>query len=526
MKSKGSAAWMKAALGLATMGTVQSAMASYYYVIDAGSSDPNATQYASADEGCQAIYTMDAQNGSPFPDYPYLPPYAPPYLAYETAKAAIYTCNTAWQKTPGDTVNVALYPHGVTRLGNNCGQGTSYNQATGACEKKDDELDRVEAGDVSATVAGMCFVGDPINPAGGNVYEREVDYSDKDGVLVLSRVYNSRAGGWMLNVDSQVWFDRDGAAVVLPDGHTAIFTRAGDLYTGEPGERGKLTYSKGVWTYVADDETTYTYTMRGQLSGIRYPSGRFVSIVRDTSNPFAYKTTMTDDLAHSLVITLPFARLGSATIGGLTVSYTFDGSSRLAKVSRAWKDHAVSRQYLYEDTANPESMTGVVDERGIRIATWTYDAQNRATSSTMPLGAGQVTVAYNADGTATVSNALGHPVTYEYELINGGRRISAIHGAAVAGCPAANSTFTYTADGQMATQTNALGLLTAFSYDSQGRETSRIEAKGTSNERATTTTWDGPSFRPAMVTTSDRVTTYIYDPQGRLLSTQFHSIKE
>jgi YD repeat-containing protein len=526
MKQKNGGFLARASLAIALIAAVQPVFASYYYVIDGGTSDPDAVQYPSADAACQTAYANDVQQGSPFPGYPFPPPYTAPVLVYESPRAAGYNCYIAWQQTPGDTINVALFAHGVTRLGNNCGDGTSYNQATGACEKKDDELDRMETGDVSATVAGMCFVGDPINPAGGNVYEREVDYTDRDGVLVLARVYNSRVGGWTMEADSQIWFDRDGAAVVFPDGHISLFKRSGDLYAGEPGERGTLTYTAGVWSYTSPDTTVYSYTMAGTLSGIRYPSGRFVTFVRNASNPFASTTTMTDDLGHSLVVNYAFNRLGSATVDGLTVSYTFDSSNRLSKVARKKDGHTTIRQYLYEDTVNTNSMTGLIDERGVRIATWTYDAQNRAVSSSMPLAAGKVTVVYGADGTTTVSNALGHPVTYEYQLVNGGKRISAIHGEAVAGCPAANSTFTYTDAGQMATRTNALGQVTAFVYDDEGRETSRTEAKGTPDERQTTTTWDGTSFRPKTVTTPDRQTTYSYDVQGHLLSTTIHSVKE
>lgn len=104
--------------------------------------------------------------------------------------------------------------------------------------------------------------------------------------------------------------------------------------------------------------------------------------------------------------------------------------------------------------------------------------------------------------------------------------MTSVSGAPAPGCPISNSSFTYDARGQIATQTDALGHITAFAYDTQGRITSKTEAKGTAQQRVTTTTWDGTSFRPKTVTTADRVTTYSYDTQGRLLSTQTHSIKE
>jgi len=68
--------------------------------------------------------------------------------------------------------------------------------------------------------------------------------------------------------------------------------------------------------------------------------------------------------------------------------------------------------------------------------------------------------------------------------------------------------------------------VTAYEYDTLGRETKRVEAQGTPQERTITTTWDITRFLPLTVTTSDRVTTYTYDTQGRLLSTSVHAIKE
>ncbi|MEX1826806.1 DUF6531 domain-containing protein [Luteibacter sp. CQ10] len=525
MKLKNGEVLARASLAVVFLTSVQPAFASYYYVIDGGNTDPNAPQYTTADEPCRLAYAADQPESNNDPTNQFKAPYVGPVFVFQTARVIAYSCNTYWWRDADHPTQYVLTAHAVWRLGSDCEDDEAYNQANGVCEKKDDELDRVESGDISTAVAGMCFVGDPINPAGGNVYEREVDYTDRDGVLVLARVYNSRMGSWTMETDSHIFFDRDGAAVVFPDGHTSLFKRSGDLYTGEPGERGALTYTAGVWSYTSPDTAVYSYAMAGTLSGIRYPSGRSITIVRNT-NPLASTTTLTDDLGHSLVISSPFGRLGSATIGGRTISYTFDNSSRLSKVTRTKDGHTTTRQYLYEDTVNTKSMTGLIDERGVRIATWAYDAQNRAVSSSMPLASGKVTVAYAADGTTTVSNALGHPVTYEYQLVNGGKRITAIHGEAVAGCPAANSSFTYTDAGQMATRTNALGQVTAFTYDDEGRETSRTEAKGTPDERQTTTTWDGTSFRPKTVTTPDRQTTYSYDAQGHLLSTTIHSVKE
>src|SRR5262245_57723294 len=37
--------------------------------------------------------------------------------------------------------------------------------------------------------------------------------------------------------------------------------------------------------------------------------------------------------------------------------------------------------YHYEDPLNPYALTGITDERGVRFATWTYDARGRVLTS-------------------------------------------------------------------------------------------------------------------------------------------------
>jgi YD repeat-containing protein len=210
----------------------------------------------------------------------------------------------------------------------------------------------------------------------------------------------------------------------------------------------------------------------------------------------------------------------------MTITYTLGKKQIITRAVKTWGNHSTTRSYLYEDTQHPTSLTGIVDERGVRFATWHYDSQGRAISSEHANGAEKVSLDYQADGSVVVTNALGHHVTYRYQVIQGIKRVTAIEGEPAAGCPASNSTYTYTARGQIETKTDAVGTVTAYEYDTQGRETKRVEAKGTPQERAIATTWDPTQFLPLTITTPDRVTTYTYDAQGRLLSTSARAIKE
>ncbi|UXY54078.1 RHS repeat protein [Pseudomonas tohonis] len=176
------------------------------------------------------------------------------------------------------------------------------------------------------------------------------------------------------------------------------------------------------------------------------------------------------------------------------------------------------RTYQYENTQNPNLLTGITDERGIRYATWAYDDQGRAISSEHAGGAERTLVSYNADGSSTVTNALGKRTTYRFQTIQGVRRITAIEGEPSANCPNSNSTFTYDDRGLVKTRTDNKGNVTTFDYNERGLEVSRTEAFGTAQARTVTITWHPTLFLPATVTEPDRITTYSYDDQGRQLS--------
>ena len=176
------------------------------------------------------------------------------------------------------------------------------------------------------------------------------------------------------------------------------------------------------------------------------------------------------------------------------------------------------RQYHYEVSGNPDLLTGITDERGIRYATWAYDDQGRAISSEHADGADKVTVAYNSDGTVSVTNELGKVAKYSFQTILGVKRITAIDGEPSPNCPNSNSTFTYDDRGLLKTKTDNKGNVTTYNHNERGLETSRTEASGTPQARTITTDWHADWFLPVTITEPDRITQYTYDAQGRQTS--------
>ncbi|TQL06106.1 YD repeat-containing protein [Pseudomonas sp. SLBN-26] len=229
-----------------------------------------------------------------------------------------------------------------------------------------------------------------------------------------------------------------------------------------------------------------------------------------------YETRVTDDQGNQISYTEDAqGQILSASKNGNTIKYIYDGS-RLTEVLYERGGVTQRRQYHYEAPQDPGLLTGITDERGIRYATWTYDDQGRAISSEHAGGAEKITVAYNADGSSTVTNALGKRTTYRFQTIQGIRRITAIEGEPSANCPNSNATFTYDDRGLVKTRTDNKGHVTTFDYNERGLEVSRTEAYGTPQARTVIREWHPTLFLPVTITEPDRTTRYSYDVQGRL----------
>jgi YD repeat-containing protein len=482
----------------------------------------DAVHYPTADAACRAGYAEDVVtwNTSTSSVLPYVP------LTYDRQgqKPFYYTCIT--QLLIGDSAY--QLPHSVALNGTQCPDRLVLDIVAGRCETRGEYDARRQMGDPNDEPNNDpddC-AGNPINPAIGNKFELETDFVDQDGELAFRRFFNGLDGLGRHSYETYLSVGDSSATLTFEDGRASLFSIAGGVATGEPAERGLLAKSGRNWVYSSPNNETLTFNAQGQLMSIRDAAGLTKSLTYGYDSSFNTQATVKDSRGHTLIYSEDQnGNLVEMTSGSLSVAYTFSPTQRLMKATRTVGAKVTSRSYLYEDASHPGLLTGLIDERGVRFATWSYDAQGRAVSSEHSGGADRTVVGYVDDSTTTVTNALGHTVKYQYAVLAGTRRMTAVTGEPVLGCPISNSSFTYDGRGQIATQTDALGHVTAFTYDPQGRITAKTEAKGTPQERTTTTTWDGTSFRPKTVTTADRVMTYTYDAQGRLTATTVSAVR-
>lgn len=504
------------ALFVLTMGAAhaQTQDENVWFALDAPTYPPtdDLPHYPTADAACKAAYSADVPVMTN--DVSFMLPYTAPNW-YTGFGVPAYECNF--------TVNTGGVNYGLTHIvlvvGDKCPDGQTFDAIVGRCALPGEQQNRRQEGDPDdeANNDPHDCQGDPINPAIGNQFEKVVDYRDVDGELRFVRFYNGTQGKWRHSYGASLIISSSAVALTFEDGRSSVFSVAGGVAIAEPTERGTLVQSGGNWVYSSPNNETLTFNSQGQLTAWKSAAGLAQTLTYGYDSTFTNQlVTVTDSRGHTLSFAEDFTGLlVSLTAPSVSATYTSNDGGLLTSASRTMQGKTTSQSYLYEDANNPAHLTGLVDERGIRAATWTYDAQGRATSSTRNGGIDKTTIGYGDDGTTTVTNALGHVVTYKYALVAGANRMTTVTGEPASGCPIANSSFTYDGRGQVATQTDALGHVTVFAYDTQGRITAKTEAKGTPLERVTTMTWDGTSFRPKTVATPDRITSYTYDTKGR-----------
>ena len=373
---------------------------------------------------------------------------------------------------------------------------------------------------------------DPINTGWrGNKYQREVDYTAGPFPLRFERNYNSRdaqipglttggatdvVGTWRHTYQRSIVTFSTGskAAVYRPDGKIYVYRASGGNWVTDPHIVERLTQVTGGWQIVTSEDETETYDSTGKLTSIRNRAGLLQILAYDASNRL---TSVTDPFGRSLTFTYSGNNIATVTdpVGGV-YTHAYAANGNLTSVT--YPDTKV-RTYLYENTTFTKALTGITDENNVRFATWTYDAQGRATSSehgASGSGIDRATVVYNANGSATVTDALNTARTYTYGTQFGVVKNTATSQPCTACGGSVAASTSYDANGFVSAKVDFNGNTTNYTYDARGLENSRTEAAGTALARTTTTTWH-PSFRlPAQISEPNRSTAFTYDGAGNL----------
>lgn len=370
--------------------------------------------------------------------------------------------------------------------------------------------------------------GNPINSATGNKFQAETDFIGGTNTgLEMRRFYNSQNNvpttlgyGWRGSWQQSLSIDtpNNRAKAIREDGRVENFTKSatGD-WQADPDVVDQLSVINDAanqqigWQLLTRDDAVEVYMLDGRLSSITTRVGKTTTLSYDSQKRltkvtgyFGYALNFAYDSSNRLTsITLP---------DGTAYQYAYDANTNLVSVSNP---DQTKRQYVYENTTFTHLLTGIIDENGKRFATWTYDTQGRATSSQHAGGTELTNVVYNADGSATVTDALGNQHGYNFTTQFDVVKPTDVTGSANKGLGA--KAFTYDANGFVASKTDFNGNVTTFVRDAGGQETSRTEVAGTALARTISTTWHANFRLPIKITEPNRVTSFSYDANGNLL---------
>lgn len=151
---------------------------------------------------------------------------------------------------------------------------------------------------------------------------------------------------------------------------------------------------------------------------------------------------------------------------------------RLVNVDRLRSDDVTieSVTYLYENAQFPTYITGIIDARGVRIATYAYDSAGRVTLTVGAGGADRYMIEYIESGDSRIRrviNALGKIIVYRFRVYNPNYssdvRLVGVDGEASLNCTAGSRSNTYNASKFIAAAVDEEGRQMTYERDGRGR---------------------------------------------------------
>jgi RHS repeat-associated protein len=276
---------------------------------------------------------------------------------------------------------------------------------------------------------------------------------------------------------------------------------------------------------LTDDDSTWQFDGNGKLQSKTERNGWTTTYSHLTAGPGAGQLgSITNAFGRSIQFSYTAAgQLETATLpDGQTVRYTFDSSSRISNVR--YQDNS-SKTYLFEDSRWPQSVTGIIDERGTRLATVVYDAQGRAVESGYAGGADYYKVSYPATSnwsSAQITDPLGTTRTYQYGTTLGKLAVTGAdkpseNSGSRGGSDAASRV--QNASGLIDSETDFAGVLTMYTWDNTRRlPLSTTQAAGRPEAVTTSTQWHPTLRLPVKLTEPGKTTDISYDSRGNVLN--------
>jgi YD repeat-containing protein len=433
----------------------------------------------------------------------------------------------------GDDMCFALYAKsGAVQGSKFCRLDVASNTPGGmgnyACINDTSLIDRWCATPATEEPEQSCPVADPVYPASGAVTLNETDFVSGDDLPVtFSRTYRSKPLAKNVSAMGPAWFHGWQRQLGLANANSGSSSKV--LAYRANGEPVTFNWSSGVWraaglvgltltqnasNWTLTDLTTgiaETYSAQGVLLSESTRTGITRTLTYDGAGLLTAITRHAAGASanNDLTLRLDYDSKGRLSrlndpMGGIT-QYAYDSNGNL--VSVIWPDGNM-RRYVYDDTRFRNAITGEIDEAGTRIATWAYDAQGRASAVSHPDASRNVQFAYST-GKTTVTDSQ-RVTTLNFSSIGGMLRPTGSSSSS------ATTQSSWSASGNLLTETTASGGTTDYSYDDTGRPIRRVMRTESGTHVVSTRYVDATGIRPSMIASPGSLRAFVYDAKGNL----------
>lgn len=380
------------------------------------------------------------------------------------------------------------------------------------------------------------FSGSPSSP-NGNVTVLAPDGSAYDFILNSSGQFVPRVDSGALSFDYKVEFvgtlPSNLGTMTSASRQWRVTDRQDRVWTLETFTNlGQSGYYYGRPTQITERdgyEWTFAYAADTSLSTIVDTFGRTATFTWD----YFYITFLS---GISNAVPVPEAVASITFPDGTSASYTFDPPATVTPPSTTKIEKLVgitihdgsmavadSTTYHYEDPDYTFALTGITDNRNIRLATYAYDDVGRAIRTEGANDQNEYTIEYAQSGnfaTRRVTNPLGRETVYSFEktgFLFNNVRLAAVDGEVSTHCPATETEIDYVGN-FISSTTDEEGRITNYTRDATGRPLEIEQAAGLPEERTTTITWDTNYNVPAIIEAPGLTTTRMYNGSGQLAS--------
>jgi RHS repeat-associated protein len=393
--------------------------------------------------------------------------------------------------------------------------------------------------------------GKPILPATGEKIKLQSDFTDSaPHSLDFTRTYRTAWGDVTpASGMGSHWNHRFGIQLVsngttglsktlqLPDGSQRRFTRTSTTlpWVNTDGTDQLVENATGHLFTSAQNDDKWQFNALGKPVTLTQRNGWAYALAYNANNQLA---TVTNKFGRQLVLSYGASGTSGANTGLLTgvvtpdgqsISYNYNSSLGMiyAGYGSVSTPNTTSIQYLYENPSFPKALTGMIDENGVRSATYAYDAQGRAVSSELAGGADRYQVSYGTataagalNTSATITDPLGTARNYTYSNTAGSLAVTGANVTSNGQMPGADAASrVQNASGLIDSETDYLGVQTTNTWDTTRKlPLTTTRAAGRPESQTTNTTWHPTLRLPTSVIETGRTTNYTYDTVGNRLT--------